>query len=193
MRGTPHTHGAKLDDLVIANVKERLFTHKRLEIILEGLVATQASKDDEVQKRRATLEAELANTNDKIGRLYRAIEDDIVNLDDQLKDRIDTLKTQRDITVATLERIVTQARSTSAITPQRLQSFSCLMQEKLDTGDIQSKKAYLRSVIAQIEVGDDKVRIIGEKAPLAAVIAGTMTEAAHVRGFVRKWLRTPAL
>jgi len=144
----------------------------------------QASKDGEMQKRRATLEAELANTNDKI-RLYRAIEDGIVGLDDQLEDRIETLKNQRDIVVATLERIVTQARTTSAITPERLQKFSRLMHEKLDTGDVQAKKAYLRSVIAQIEVGDDKVRIFGEKASLAAAIAGNPPETAHVRGFVR--------
>ena len=95
--------------------------------------------------------------------------------------------TQRDIVVATLERIMTQARTNSAITPQRLQNFSRLMQEKLDTADIQAKKAYLRSVISQIEVADDKVRIVGEKASLAAVIAGNPPEAAHVRGFVRKW------
>ena len=56
-----------------------------------------------------------------------------------------------------------------------------------DTGDIQAKKAYLRSVIAQIEVGDDKVRIIGDKTSLAAVIAGNPPETVHVRGFVRKW------
>jgi len=83
--------------------------------------------------------------------------------------------------------MVTQARTNAAITPQRLQNFSRLMQEKLDAGDIQAKKAYLRSVIAQIEVGDDKVRIFGEKASLAAVIAGNPPEIAHVRGFVRKW------
>ena len=70
---------------------------------------------------------------------------------------------------------------------QRLQNFARIMQERLDAGDIRAKKAYLRSVIAQIEVGDDKVRIVGEKASLAAVIAGTPPENAHVRGFVRKW------
>jgi site-specific DNA recombinase len=183
-----HIPMSKLDDLVIANVKERLFAPKRLEIILEGLATMRSSKDAEVQKRRVTLEAESANTNDRLSRLYRAIEHDIVELDQQLKDRIDTLKTQRDIAVATLERMVTQARTNTAITPQRLENFSHLMQERLDAGDIQAKKAYLRSVIAQIEVGDDTVRIIGEKASLAAVIAGTNpSETTRVRGFVRKW------
>jgi site-specific DNA recombinase len=105
-----HIPMAKLDDLVIANVREHLFAPKRLEVILEGLVAMQSSKDGEVQKRRAALEAELANTNDKIGRLYRAVEDGIVGLDDHLKHRIETLKTQRDIVVATLVRRSAQPR-----------------------------------------------------------------------------------
>jgi hypothetical protein len=62
---------SKLDDLKIANVNERLFTAKRLKIILEGLTAMHESKHTEGRKRRASLEAELANTNDKLGRLYR--------------------------------------------------------------------------------------------------------------------------
>jgi hypothetical protein len=62
---------SKLDDLKIANVNERLFTAKRLKIILEGLSAMHESKHTEGRKRRASLEAELANTNHKLGRLYR--------------------------------------------------------------------------------------------------------------------------
>jgi site-specific DNA recombinase len=61
------------------------------------------------------------------------------------------------------------------------------MREKLDTGDTQTRKAYLQSVISQIEVDDDKVRIIGDKPTLAAVIAGRQNQTAQVRGFVRKW------
>jgi site-specific DNA recombinase len=42
-------------------------------------------------------------------------------------------------------------------------------------------------VISYIEVGDDKVRIVGDKATLAAAIAGQQTQSENVRGFVRKW------
>jgi hypothetical protein len=43
------------------------------------------------------------------------------------------------------------------------------------------------TVISQIEADDDKVRIIGDKPILAAVIAGRQNQTAQVRGFVRKW------
>jgi site-specific DNA recombinase len=73
------------------------------------------------------------------------------------------------------------------ITPDRLAAFSQLMREKLDTGDTQARKAFLQSVISQIEVDDDKVKIIGDKATLAAAIAGLQPGQGQVRGFVRKW------
>ncbi len=33
--------------------------------------------------------------------------------------------------------------------------------QKLETGDTQARKAYLRSVISYIEIGDDMIRIVG--------------------------------
>ena len=178
---------AKLDGLVIENVKERLFTPERLTRILESLFERQRAKNRAVEDRRAALAAELAATNEKLNRLYRAIEDGIVDLDAQLKERIDALKAQRDLAQASLDRIAVQANTRAMVTPDRLAAFSQLMREKLDTGDTQARKAFLQSVISQIEVDDDKIRIIGDKATLAAVIAGRQTGQGQVRGFVRNW------
>jgi hypothetical protein len=45
-------------------------------------------------------------------------------------------------------------------------------------------------VISYIEVDDDKVRTVGDKATLAPVVAGRQTQADNVRGSVRKWRAT---
>ena len=55
--------------------------------------------------------------------------------------------------------------------------------QKLDTGDVQARKAYLRSIITQIEVGDEKIRVLSHKSPLVAAA----TDRPNVRGFVRDW------
>ena len=178
---------AKLDSIIIENVKERLFTRERLTTILETLLKRQTANDRAVQDRRAALTAELAAKGEKLKRLYRAIEDGVVDLDAHLKERIETLKTELDITQASLDRITIQSETRATITRDRLEAFSKLMREKLDTGDTQTRKAYLQSVISQIEVDDDKVRIIGDKDALAAVIVGRQNQTAQVRGFVRKW------
>ena len=101
--------------------------------------------------------------------------------------RISTLKSARDLAQASLERIAEQARASSALTPERITAFASLLNEKLTTADAQARKAYLRAVISEIRVDDDRIQIIGDKANLAAVVAGQQTAAGKVSGFVRKW------
>jgi site-specific DNA recombinase len=150
-------------------------------------IERQGGKDRAVQDRRAALKSELDAKEEKLKRLYRALEDGLVNLDVHLKERIQTLKAERDIAQASLERIAVQLNTRATITPAHLEAFARLMRDKLETGDIQARRAYLRSVIWQIEIDDDKVTILGDKATLAAVIAGRQTQATNVRGFVRNW------
>ena len=182
-----HIPMTKLDTLIIENVKAQLFSRERLRVILEALLERQDAKDRALCGRRAVLQRELSSKDEKLGRLYRAIEDGIVELDDQLSDRIATLKTERDIVRASLDRITTQLRSQTAITPDRFEAFSALVRGKLKSGDTQARRTYLRSVISHIEVDDDKIRIVGDKAILAAAIAGRQAPSDNVRGFVRKW------
>ena len=182
-----HVPTAKLDQLVLDNVKDKLLTPERLAFILEALLERSAAKDAAVAERRRSLEAQVAQAKDKLARLYRAIEEGVIELDDDLKARITALKDERDIALATLERIDQQAAAGSNVTPDRIEAFADLMRQKLDHGDVQARRGYLQSVISNIEVDDDRIRITGDKAALADVIAGRAADAVNVRGFVRKW------
>ncbi len=182
-----HVPLPKLDELVLRNVTEHLLVPDRLVAILEALVAHRSQQDQAVASRRHTLETEIVRAKEKLARLYRAIEDGVIELDTDLRERIQKVRNERDIAQASLERIGEQSRNAAAITPERIEAFSALLREKLETGDTQARKAYLRSIISRIEVDDHKIRIIGEKASLASVIAGQQTQSGNVRGFVRKW------
>src|SRR5262245_61130580 len=83
--------------------------------------------------------------------------------------------------------MVVEARTGAAITPAKLEAFSQLMREKLDTADAKARKAYLQSVIARVEVDDQKIRVLSDRAALAAAAAGQNTNTTKVRGFVRNW------
>ena len=182
-----HMPMVRLDGLIVDNVKEQLFGADRLARILEALVERQGSQDRSVQARRASLEAEIAGRGDRLNRLYRAIEEGVVELDTELKQRVLSLKQERDVAQAALDRMASLTRSSAAITPARLEAFSQLMCQKLDAADVQARKAYLRSVIAQIEVGDGKIRVFSDKAALAAAATGQTGGRQNVRGFVRDW------
>ena len=182
-----HVPMPKLDALVLENVKQQLFTPERLTSILDALIERRSHKDQAVADRKAGLAASLAQVQDKLARLYKAIEDGIIELDQDLKDRVAALKNEKALIEATIDRLAAAGRAQAQISPEKLEAFAALMRIKLDTGDTQARKAYLRAVISRIEVDDQKVRIIGDKATLADVIAGRQTQAGNVRGFVRKW------
>lgn len=182
-----HVPTAKLDQAVTQAVRNKLLTTERLTTILEALVDRQAAKDVGVANRKAALDAEIRDTGDKLARLYRAIEEGVVELDAQLKERIAALKSTRDLAQASLERIATQAATSRALTPDRIAAFVDLVRQKIETADIQARKACLVPVFSEIRVGDEKVPIIGDEADLAAVVTGQQTAGGKVSGFVRKW------
>ena len=182
-----HIPMQKLDYAILPNVKTQLLAPERLNVILQALLTKRSEANQDIIERRKRLETDLSEKKARLSRLHNAIEDGIVDLDTDLKERIQLLKNERDIIEATLERIGSQSDKTSTLTRERIQAFADLMCDKLDNGDVQARKAYLRSVITRIEVDKEKVRIIGEKARLADIIAGKQAHAKNVRGFVRKW------
>ena len=182
-----HIPMGKLDTLIIEGVKAQLLQPDRMSTILGALLDRQTTKDTAVEERRSVLKSEIKAKDEKLNRLYRAIEDGIVEADDQLRDRIKALKNERDMAQASFDRIAEQSRDRSTLTPERIKAFTKLMHDKLENGDVQARKAYLRVVISEIRVDDDKVSIIGDKATLSAVIAGQNGTNTNVSGFVRKW------
>ena len=182
-----HISMAKLDSLVVENIKDKLLQPERLSHILEALMERKAARNEGAAARQRILEAELSQVGEKLARLYGAIEEGVVKLDSDLTERIAVLKERRNVIESSLGRIRVQAVNAAQLTPERIADFGALMRRRLDEGDVHARKAYLRSVISRIEVDDDKVRIIGEKAALADVIAGRSRAAGDVRGFVRKW------
>ena len=61
------------------------------------------------------------------------------------------------------------------------------MLEKLTTGDIPFRKAYLGSLIDRIEVDDREVRIVGRKEVLEQTVLASRQGQSSVHSFVPKW------
>ena len=182
-----HIPERRLDTLILENIKDRLLQPERITEILSHLIQRKNAQDQSVSNRRSALEKELTEKGEKLKRLYRAIEDGVVELDSDIAERIKTLKNERDLIHTTLERLSGTNGASSALTPERIETFTRLISEKLENGDVQARKAYLRSIILAIEVENERIRIIGEKSSLAAAVAGKATDHKKLRGFVRKW------
>ena len=133
------------------------------------------------------LEAERNEARIKLDRLYNAIENGVIELDDDIKGRIGSLKDRRDVIEASLARITQNIGAAPALDDERIARFSDLMQRQLVSGDMKTRKAYLASVIDRIEVDDHVIRIFGRRGALADAVSGRNSPTANVRSSVRKW------
>lgn len=163
----------KLDGLVTGHLVERLFEPRRLAAILNSLAARRAEKAESVNIRILALQREVSDAEDRLKRLYRLVEDGVTDLDDVLKDRLDSLKAGRGRAQAALETAKSTVAPAIRIDPACIERFGRIMREKFTTGSVPFRKAYLQSLIDVIEVDDRHVRIKGSKDVLErAVLAG---------------------
>jgi site-specific DNA recombinase len=73
------------------------------------------------------------------------------------------LKADRDRAQGTLERARSGARPAVDVSPIVVERFGRSVREKLTTGDVPFRKAYLGSIVDRAEVDDREIRIVGRK------------------------------
>jgi hypothetical protein len=153
----------KLDRLVTEHLIERLFNPERLSALLSSLAARRAEKAEGLNGRILALQKEMVDADEKLARLYRLIEDGLTEIDDVLKDRLTTLKANRDRAKAALDRAREGSARPIRIDPALIERFGRAMRENFTNGSIPFRKSYLHALIDSIEVGDNRIRIKGSK------------------------------
>ena len=177
----------KLDHLVTHQLLDRLLVPERLAELLSLLAARRAARAVAVDDRIKGLEARASEAEDRLRRLYKLVEDGCAEVDDILKDRLLALKIEHDSSQAALDRARGTNRKPFEISPEHLEAFGHLMRERLTTGDIQFRKAYLSAIIDKVEVDDHQIRITGRKDVLEQAVISGAGGPPIVRTFVRKW------
>src|SRR5262245_65269992 len=110
--------------------------------------------------RRITIrQREVSDAEDMLKRLYRLVEDGVTDLDEVLKDRLNSLKAERDRAKAALDTAKSHIAPAIRIDPALVERFGRSMREKFTTGSVPFRKAYLQSLIDVVEVDDHQIRI----------------------------------
>ncbi len=178
---------AFLDDLVLRALRENMFTPERLAELLSAIAARRQERTAAVDRRLATLKSQVVDAEDRLKRLYRGIEEGIVELDDLLRERIVELKADREKAQAAYDHAASQVLPSASIDPERIAAFSKLMRDLLDNGETPARKAYLRTVVGAIIVGDKSVKIVGSREAVRAAILGKSSPLQNVRGLGPEW------
>ncbi|WP_455960057.1 recombinase family protein [Methylorubrum aminovorans] len=177
-----------LDTLVTDHLVTELLQPDRLRATLASLWSLRAEEATQVDGRVAALRGEVTGADEKLKRLYRMVEEGLTDLDEILKERLATLKQERDRAKAALDRIQVAERPPAEIAPELIERFGRLMRENVTTGEIPFRKAWLQAIVDRVEVGANVICIVGDKASVEAAITGRgASNVAGVRSSVRKW------
>jgi site-specific DNA recombinase len=114
-------------------------------------------------------------------------EDGQTELDDLLKARVTALKLDRETAREALARAQSTRQQQIVIDEARVEAFGRLMRERLTTGEIPFRKAYLGTILDRVEVDEGQVRLFGRKDMLEHAVAAGAQDHLPVRTFVRRW------
>jgi hypothetical protein len=160
----------KLDTLVSSHLAARLLKPERLSEMLGVLAVRRAEREAALDDRIASLEREAADADRRLRRLYRLVEEGVLELDDALKERIAALRAGRQAAQSTLERFKSDGRATIRLGRSVIAAFGERIRQHITSGEIPFRKAYLGAIVDRIEVGDREVRILGRKDVLEQAI-----------------------
>lgn len=143
-----------LDDAVVQHLEHRILDPRRLSDLMEQLFDRRA---DWVERRRShvgELRKRASEAEAKLQRLYEAIENGLIKLDDtSLKDRITELTAIRDQARSDAERAISAIeRIGPSITRDNLIQMATAARRKLRKTDGSYRRDYLRPVAQRVEV-----------------------------------------
>ena len=142
---------AKLDDLVTEHLADQLLTKERVEGLLEALITRQDRRKADHTQRVGALKAKFDETEKKLGNLYEAIENGMLDASDpMLKERIESRKTERDIAKTAYERACDEQRPGARINAEKIEAFTNLMRTNVTEGEIPFRRAWLRSLVDNV-------------------------------------------
>lgn len=148
----------------------------------------QAARDEDRSARLIDLRRHLSDAEARLGLLYQAIESGIADATDAtLKERITTVRDERDIARVALDRAVAEAAPEARIAPEKIAACVEVMRSNVLNGEIPLRCAYIRSVIDRVDVDDAEIRISGRKTVLERLVMGGGHAPAGVPSLVRKW------
>jgi site-specific DNA recombinase len=177
----------KLDTLVTEHLADRLLDPERLSAMLTTLAGRRADRQVAVNQRIAALAREAEDADERLRRLYKLVEDGLAQMDEILKDRISSLKAGREAAMAALDRARSTTHPAGDVSSLAIDRFARAMRERLTTGEIRFRKAYIGSIVDRIEVDDTQVRIMGRKEVLEQAVRARETTPPVVHTFVPNW------
>ncbi|MBL8644242.1 MAG: recombinase family protein [Rhodospirillaceae bacterium] len=180
---------AQLDTTVTDALIDRVLDPTHMTALVRELKADTAKSEKADTHDRHSLEVRFREADLRVTRLFDALENGTVTDSDIFRSRLAKAQAERQEAL----RLLTEAQrrtqdAQAALSPKKVAAFSKGMADLLRTGDIQFRKAFLRTFVNKVELLDGEVRISGSKDVLSAALeAGLPPPGAGVPSLVQEW------
>ena len=179
----------KLDKLVLNQLADRIFAPQRLQAMVAGLRSRTRQARDSQQERVNQLNRELKKVDERKQRLLDAIESGVIELDETVRHRAQTLKAAREALIVESAGVRRdQALPIGQIKASQVEAFGKALRKRLLSKDSGLAKAYLGILVDEIVVNGREATVKGSYATLAAAIQQEkMGTANQVPSFMLDW------
>jgi len=180
----------KLDTLILERMADKILIPSRIEQLLKEMrdrqKASRATEKEQIKK----LTSELKKLEHKRNRLFEAVEEGILPLDESLKSRAHQQQVRHQeilIEIAGFRR--SQHMPLNAISSKHIERFSTAMRKRLLDRKSGFGKEYLKLLVENITVEENKATITGSYDSLANALTQTKKGTHNgVPRFVPNWL-----
>ena len=200
--GSLYNHGAgscsarylnagKLEDFVVTKIRERILNEETIRELVSLLAEEVDGMAGELSARIDSLDAEVADVEDRLERLYEALESRLYTLE-SLQPRIMKLRARQDQLVAARGDAVSQLGQRRVEIPSlpEIAEYVRDFRQFLEQGDFPERKALIRNFMQAIEVTGEEVTMT-YTVPMPG--DGVRKEPASVLDFVQSPPPTPAV
>jgi site-specific DNA recombinase len=179
----------KLDDLILSHLAERVLAPERLHVLISELRKRVASSRSTQQTTVQALEKQLKDAEARLSRLYEAVESGVVELDETLGKRVQTLKAAKDSTLIELAGARSQQQIPALrILPSNIEAFSKAMRKRLLENGTDFAKRYLQVLVEEIVVRGSEATIRGSYEKLGMAVTGEKKGTSEeVPSFIFDW------
>jgi len=178
----------KLDALVLSSLADKVFTVSRVQEMLRGLQRDIKASRTGQDAALKSLSKELEQISEGTERLYQAVEQGVLELNDSLKARSHKLQARRQAILTEIAGLRSHERlPTVLLRPKHIEAFALSLKTKL----LSSRgfaKSYLQQLVDEIRVDKKEVTLRGSYAALAQALEAKTGTLNGVPRFVPNWL-----
>ena len=177
------------DGLVLHALSERVFTPKRVSLMLNELLRRQRQAKTAEDARLITMKTELDRATTGLDRLYKAVEEGALSIDETLRTRTQKLKARRSEVLTEMAKLKDrQALAVRRVNADTVKTFCAALKERFTDPTSGLGKAYLRLLVDDIKLDGNELVVTGSHRRLADAI-GFMQKRklGEVPSFVNDW------